>query len=455
MALWAGVCAVTADAGAVAPVTATAVSISVPGAVPVSTPSASLPGTASVTAAAWASSASAPVVAVASQSASIVVNAAGTAAQVQLQDVQMFGGELAVSALQLTALRPTAGVAATATAQVGEISLAGVAVTAPVPGGATTPLADWGQLSVTPSIDGGVAAGIRIQLTADHGGLPAGSEIDLGRVSFPPAPVGGDGQGSQGDGSSSHPVTPPPTGKRRHHQAPPAPRHHRAVVVVHHPLHLPALGRGVRARVVRAAARQIGWPYLWGGESREEGGFDCSGLVDYAYAAAGRPLPGRPTAALLWQMGVPVARHDLKPGDLVFLGARTGRPYHVAIYAGSGMVIVASGRGRPIAAEPLNAVAWDGFAHVWAPGGPAGLHQRSRGQAAVDPADLLAAARVRAHDVTAAFPASAPPAETAANGTPTRQPRRSPEPHAQTPMLPADPRLRPAPGRAAFALPTA
>ena len=119
---------------------------------------------------------------------------------------------------------------------------------------------------------------------------------------------------------------------------------------------------------MRAAAQQIGWPYVWGGESRTEGGFDCSGLVDYAYSAAGHPLPGRPTAAVLWQMGIPIAKRNLRPGDLVFLGTYSGQPYHVAMYAGHGMVIVASGRGRPIAAVPLDSVPWDGYARIWADG---------------------------------------------------------------------------------------
>ena len=56
---------------------------------------------------------------------------------------------------------------------------------------------------------------------------------------------------------------------------------------------------------VAAAEAQIGWPYVWGGESRAEGGFDCSGLIDYAYAAAGLVLPGRPTAADLWRLAAP------------------------------------------------------------------------------------------------------------------------------------------------------
>ena len=42
--------------------------------------------------------------------------------------------------------------------------------------------------------------------------------------------------------------------------------------------------------VVAAALAQLGWPYVWGGESRAEGGFDCSGLVGYAFAAAGLPV---------------------------------------------------------------------------------------------------------------------------------------------------------------------
>src|SRR5207302_5457755 len=83
-------------------------------------------------------------------------------------------------------------------------------------------------------------------------------------------------------------------------------------------------GAGGRAAVIAAAAAQVGWPYVWGGESRAEGGFDCSGLVDYAFQAAGVPLPGRPTAAALWSMARPESPADLEPGDLVFLGAPTG-----------------------------------------------------------------------------------------------------------------------------------
>ena len=123
-------------------------------------------------------------------------------------------------------------------------------------------------------------------------------------------------------------------------------------------IHLPVLAAATdtgRARlaVVTAAAEQLGWPYIWGGDSRGEGGFDCSGLVDYAYAAAGFPLPGRPTAAVLWRMSTPIAARNLRPGDLVFMGAPSGDPYHVALYVGNNLVIVAPHRGRAGDGRPV------------------------------------------------------------------------------------------------------
>ena len=103
-------------------------------------------------------------------------------------------------------------------------------------------------------------------------------------------------------------------------RGPPTPRHHRHAprlpAPVKHPVTPPlraAHGSGARAALVRAALAQVGWPYVWGGESRTEGGFDCSGLVDHAYARAGYQLPGRPTADVLWAMSVPLAPADLRP----------------------------------------------------------------------------------------------------------------------------------------------
>jgi cell wall-associated NlpC family hydrolase len=131
-------------------------------------------------------------------------------------------------------------------------------------------------------------------------------------------------------------------------------------------------GLAGRAAVVAAAAAQVGWPYLWGGESRAEGGFDCSGLVDYAFTAAGAPLPGRPTAADLWRMGRPIPAAELQPGDLVFVGTAGGAPHHVGIYVAAGTVLSAPHTGARVGYSPLEYGGWDGYASLL-PAGPAPL----------------------------------------------------------------------------------
>lgn len=227
---------------------------------------------------------------------------------------------------------------------------------------------------------GDTLAGLRLHLTSAHSGLPAGTDIVLGRVHadlehIPPAPAvdtgGSGGSGATGtlpDRQGDLPRTHrhrvrrgPVVDRRRHRQVPrpPAPVTHPAA-----PPLKAAHGTGARAAIVRAALAQVGWPYVWGGESRTEGGFDCSGLVDYAYARAGYQLPGRPTADVLWAMSVPLGAADLRPGDLVFLGARSGLVHHVGLYAGGGWVIAAPHHGAPVSIEPLVAVAWDGFGRI-------------------------------------------------------------------------------------------
>ena len=131
-------------------------------------------------------------------------------------------------------------------------------------------------------------------------------------------------------------------------------------------------GLAGRAAVVAAAAAQVGWPYVWGGESRAEGGFDCSGLVDYAFTAAGAALPGRPTAADLWRMGRSLPVAALQPGDLVFVGTAGGAPHHVGIYVGDGTVLSAPHTGARVGYSPLAYGGWDGYASLL-PAGPAPL----------------------------------------------------------------------------------
>jgi hypothetical protein len=118
--------------------------------------------------------------------------------------------------------------------------------------------------------------------------------------------------------------------------------------------------------VVAAALAQIGWPYVWGGESRAEGGFDCSGLVDYALAAAGMPV-GRLTAAGLQQLARPLAvGAALQPGDLVFVGAPA---HHVGLVVAPGLAVEAPHRGALVHVEAIGDGGWTGAGRIALPGG--------------------------------------------------------------------------------------
>jgi cell wall-associated NlpC family hydrolase len=89
-------------------------------------------------------------------------------------------------------------------------------------------------------------------------------------------------------------------------------------------------------KVVKVAARLIGTPYLYGGDSPREG-FDCSGLVFYSFEQMGLKVPR--TAADQRKAAERVKRDDLEPGDLVFFRSSKGRVDHVGIYAGDGRFI--------------------------------------------------------------------------------------------------------------------
>lgn len=106
-------------------------------------------------------------------------------------------------------------------------------------------------------------------------------------------------------------------------------------------------------RAVTAARRYLGTPYVWGGGGADgptEGGFDCSGLAQYAMAQAtgGRLILPRTTYDQIG-CGRAVGIAALRPGDLVFSNfSSPGVPEHVAIYVGDGHVIEAPKRGHPV-----------------------------------------------------------------------------------------------------------
>ena len=105
---------------------------------------------------------------------------------------------------------------------------------------------------------------------------------------------------------------------------------------------------GDRASVVQAALTQVGSPYVWGGAA--PGGFDCSGLVMWAFQQAGIALPHSSQAQA--QGGQPVAVSDLQPGDVVTFYSDAS---HSGIYVGDGMVIHSSTYGQPVRVVPMNA----------------------------------------------------------------------------------------------------
>lgn len=101
-----------------------------------------------------------------------------------------------------------------------------------------------------------------------------------------------------------------------------------------------ATGGGPRSRAaVRAALSRLGRPYVWGATGPDR--FDCSGLVQWAYAQAGIPLQ-RTTYQQIHQ-GVPVAPSQVQPGDLVF--PHTG---HVQLAIGGNLVVEAPQPGASV-----------------------------------------------------------------------------------------------------------
>ena len=94
----------------------------------------------------------------------------------------------------------------------------------------------------------------------------------------------------------------------------------------------------VRIAISEFAKQYIGNPYVWGGTSLTRGA-DCSGFVLSVFKNYGISLPHSSRAQ--GNCGSAVSYSELKPGDLVFYGNRSGIN-HVAIYVGGGQVVHAS-----------------------------------------------------------------------------------------------------------------
>jgi len=125
----------------------------------------------------------------------------------------------------------------------------------------------------------------------------------------------------------------------------------RALPAMHRPVPSDGTAGG---KAVSAASAYLGLPYVWGGGGAggpSGGGFDCSGLTQYAIAEAtdGKVVLPRTTYEQIYS-GVRIPPQDVRPGDLVFpAGSFSARgPEHVQLAAGNGMVIEAPYSGSTV-----------------------------------------------------------------------------------------------------------
>lgn len=108
---------------------------------------------------------------------------------------------------------------------------------------------------------------------------------------------------------------------------------------------------------IKTAKSLLGTPYVWSGESPQEGGFDCSGLTQYAFKNAGYSLK-RASADQATQ-GTYVSRDKLQPGDLVFFSfTANGVINHVGIYIGNGIMIHSPKTGDVVKTATITTSYW-------------------------------------------------------------------------------------------------
>jgi len=117
---------------------------------------------------------------------------------------------------------------------------------------------------------------------------------------------------------------------------------------------IPAIS-GKAGTAVRFAYNKIGAPYVYGGSGP---GYDCSGLTQAAWKAAGESLPHN--AAMQWDEVAHIPRSQLKPGDLVFYRSLG----HVALYVGGGQIIDASRAGQPVKKRDMDIMPPYGYGRV-------------------------------------------------------------------------------------------
>jgi cell wall-associated NlpC family hydrolase len=110
------------------------------------------------------------------------------------------------------------------------------------------------------------------------------------------------------------------------------------------------------ANISRTALSAVGTRYAHGGTSPAKG-FDCSGLVCWAYAKNGITLPR--TADEQSEVGDSIDREDLLPGDIVVFSSFWSGT-HTGIYTGQGKFVHSPRPGKRVRVESLDSDYWSG-----------------------------------------------------------------------------------------------
>lgn len=118
-----------------------------------------------------------------------------------------------------------------------------------------------------------------------------------------------------------------------------------------------AASAGTANDILFRAIALVGTPYRWGGNT-PDGGFDCSGLVDYIYRNAADILLPHSSRAMADMNGRKVSRMtELASGDLVFFGS--GRTIsHVGVYVGKGRFVHAPNSGGTVRLDDIDGPYW-------------------------------------------------------------------------------------------------
>ncbi|MGW1364738.1 C40 family peptidase [Streptomyces chartreusis] len=116
---------------------------------------------------------------------------------------------------------------------------------------------------------------------------------------------------------------------------------------------------GTAGAVISTALKARGTPYVWGGgdiNGPTKGGYDCSGLMVYAfYQAAHVTLPR--TSQAMRSSGTPVSRAGIQPGDLIVFN-NDGNWGHVGLYIGSGQMVHAPRTGKTVETVAVTSGYW-------------------------------------------------------------------------------------------------